>query len=284
IKNEFIKFNGKLEIPKIPVKELSYDKALAIIKSIAKYIPEFLYDHELLIKRKPASEQHSLQFIKEIKGRVLDFIHIFKIYLKFEGDSKNIIEKGDTENYPSYTTDRFYYKSRIIPVTSVSREKSDINFQSIKLIDADYVNYIEGDNELFTAAVFFFFYKNGITKDINHKLNLDIYNISTDVYPFIVFDYFTACFNVLYPDHKAIDRSIEVFEPLFIILFNKYNDLDKIGNIDEIEEHFEESMYISDVTELKLQFISTLKSYFKQWSVYRDDDLLLKGWWRIIME
>lgn len=278
IKNEFIMLNGRIEIPRIAVKELDYIKAIPILKDISDYIPEFLSGHELLVDRKPASEQHSLHFVKSVKGKIFDYIHIFKIFLKFEGDSRNIIEKGDTGNYPSYSTDRLYYKSRLIPVTSITNANGKIDFTPMRMVSAD---YIKSDQKLFTSAIFDELDRKEITRDIHDRLAIDVFNISTEIYPFIVFDYFTACFNVLYPVQDEIEKAIEIFEPVFITVFDKYNSIQKLDKYEEIKEVYKDQLYFVEEAFIKIKFLDELKPYFSRWSVERDDDLTLKGWWRI---
>lgn len=276
VKNEFIIINSKLIIPRISVNELDYNIGSKIIEDIIDIIPEFLYEHILLEHRKPASEEHYLHFIKLIKGRVIDFIHIFKIDFKFGGNSINIIEKGDTNNYPSYSTDRFYYKSRLIPI---AKNNNQFDFESIRLIES---NYIESDKLFFTSTIFDEVNKSVITEEIEKKINLNVFNISQKLYPFIVYDYFTACFNVLWPGIKQINEAAVIFEPVFIILYSKYNNIKNLATIEELNRLFIDSIIVDNVN-LKINdlFIEKLHDYFKKYNIYRDDELMLKSWWRI---
>ncbi|MCU0822100.1 MAG: hypothetical protein MUC95_06465, partial [Spirochaetes bacterium] len=280
IKNEFIMINGTVKIPKIPVKELDYNTAVTILEEAVKYIPEFLCGHDLLVDRKPAAEQHALHFVKAVNGIANDYIHIFKLYLKFEGDSRNVIDRGDTSNYPSYSTDRYYYKSRIIPVSSVTRDKDKIDFKPIRIITPD---SISTDQKLFTSAIFDDLDRKELTRDIHKKLGLDIFSISTELYPFIVFDYFTACFNVLYPSSEEIEKAVRIFEPIFISAMDKYGGLLKLKNYEDIKSRYKDQLYFIDESFIKIKFMDELKSYFQRWSLYRDDDLTLKGWWRFVV-
>ncbi len=281
IKNEFIMINGAIRVPKISVKELDYTTAAPIVEDISGYIPEFLAGHELLVDRRPAAEQHSLHFVRTVRGRAFEYIHMFKLYLKFEGDSRNIIEKGDTSNYPSYSTNRLYYKSRLIPVSSVTRENGKIDFKPIRMIAPDAVS---SDQKLFTSAIFDELDRKELTRDIHKKLGLDIFNISTEIYPFVVFDYFTACFSVLYPSPDEIEKAVEIFEPLFIMAYDKYSGIQKLKNYEEIKKIYQDRLYFVDESFVKIKFLDDLKSYFQRWSQYRDDDLTLKGWWKIVVE
>lgn len=280
IKNEFIMINGRVRIPRIPVKEVDYDTAVPIIEEAVKYIPEFLSGHDILVDRKPAAEQHCLHFVKSVKGKAFDYIHIFKLFLKFEGDSRNIIEKGDTSNYPSYSTDRFYYKSRLIPVSSVTRDKEKIDFKPIRIITSNVVN---SDQKLFTSAVFDELDRKELTRDIHEKLSLEVFNFSTEIYPFIVFDYFTACFNILYPSPEEIEKAVQIFEPLFITVCDKYSGIKTFKNYEEIKNLYQDQLYFIDESFVKIKFLDELKSYFKRWALYRDDELTLKGWWRFVI-
>lgn len=277
VKNEFININSKLTIPRISVNELDYNLGLKIIEDIVDIIPEFLYGHNLLEHRKPASEEHNLHFIKQVKGRIIDFIHIFKIDFKFGGDSINIIEKGDSNNYPSYSTDRLYYKSRLIPIAKNANNQFD--FEPIRLIVS---NYIESDKLFFTSTIFDEVNKSVITEEIERKINLNVFNISQKLYPFIAYDYFTACFNVLWPGINQINESAEIFEPVFIVLYSKYNNINNLTSIEELNKLFIDSIIVDNLN-LKISdlFVEKLHEYFKKYSIYRDDELMLKSWWRI---
>ncbi|MBN2039227.1 MAG: hypothetical protein JW864_04240 [Spirochaetes bacterium] len=281
VKNEFIRFNAEIQIPGIPVKELYYDLAFNIIKEIIKYIPEFLQGHTLLEKRKPASEQHSLHFIKHLKGTLLDFIHILKIDLKFSGDSDNITEKGDSNNYPAYKTDRFYYKSRLIPVISIKKNRYIEDFSSAKLFD---ITYIESDKRFFTSVIFDDIDTGRISGEIKTKIDPGIFRISQDLYPFIVYDYNTACLNILYPEKNEIEKSVLLFEPVFLSLYSKYKDINELIKISNILNTFDDSLKGNKTLNLKKPHIEKLSKYFSRFSTHRDDDLMLKSWWKINIE
>ncbi len=278
IKNEFIKVPGEIVIPKIHVKDLDYGTAFSILKDIEYFLPEFLYGHTILEARKPPSEQHSLHFIRSIKGQAIDFIHILKIDLKFGGDSINIIEKGSPTSYPSFRTDRVYYKSRLVPVKSIKVHKTITDFQPIRLFRSD---YIESDKHFFAAAIFDDVDKSAVTGEINEAVNLDVFSISRDLYPFIVYDYFSACLNVLYPVTEEIEKSAALFEPVFLFIYSKYNDLnDLIDNI-RLSGIFKDSLeFDNEGLKLTAFHLDRLREYFNRFVIARDNELMLKGWWR----
>ncbi len=277
ISNEFITFNGTIKIPRLPVKELDYDLAVDIIKDLIKYLPDFFYDHSILEKRKPPSEQHSLHFVQLISGKHIYFIHIFKIHLKFSGDTSNIIEQGNSDYYPSYTTNRIYYKSKLIPENSILRHgKNIIDFTPIRLKDSA---SIESDRNFFTSTVFDEMDTKSITIELNKLIDSDLFKISPKLYPYISFDYFTAAFNILYPDQEEIRKGLDIFEPLFIYIYSNYLSYSKIITEKDIIEKFGNELDLkNNKVFLKDQFLDKLKSYFGRYSLYRDDDMILKGW------
>ncbi len=279
VMNEFITFNGRIAIPKIPVKELHYDSSVEIIERIMEYIPEFLYSHELLVERMPPSEQHSLQFVKKIRGKVIEFIHLFKIDLRFGGDSSNILERGNSDHYPSYATDRVYYKSRLIPVLSEPAGESIQYFKPMRLLDSTYVG---SDQYFHTFAVFEDVNRKSLTREILSRVDNNIFNISTDLYSFIVYDYFTSCFNVLYPSSDEVQIAVEIYEPIFLSILSRYKSIGELLPLDTIRELFADAItYQEDRISLHDEFLHSLKRYFHRFSILRDDDLALKGWWRI---
>ncbi len=279
VMNEFITFNGRIEIPKIPVKELYYDSSVAIIEKVIEYIPEFLYDHELLVERMPPSEQHSLQFVKKSRGKAIDFVHLFKIDLRFGGDSSNVLERGDSDHYPSYSTDRVYYKSRLIPVLNESVEDSVQYFKSIRLLDS---TYVDSDQYFHTFAIFEDVNKKDLTRELLTKVDNSIFNISTDLYSFIVYDYFTSCFNVLYPSTEEIEIAVKMYEPIFLTILSRFKMIGDLLPPETLRERFTDSIiHEDDRLNLNSEFLYSLKQYFQRFSIVRDDELALKGWWRI---
>lgn len=276
IKNEFIKLSGEIEVPRLSVKELDYTTAIKIFESIHEYIPEFLYGHRLLENRKPESDQHALHFVMPVRGKVLEYVHILKIYFKFGGDSVTITRKGDSDNYPAYKTDRLYYKSRIIPVKNY-HDTDTIDFEPVRFMILDYV---ESDQRLFTTSLFDEADTAETTKNIYKKINLDIFNISPEFYPFFVYDYLTSCFNILYPTNKEILEAINITEPVFLLIFAKYNILNKYADIEKAKNIYADIIDFENVS-LKDNYLPALQNYFKRFSVFRDDELSLKGWWKI---
>jgi hypothetical protein len=283
IKNEFITLNDKISIPRISVKELDYPESIPIIRNIIEYIPQFLFEHSLLEKRSPSSEQHTLQFVRKMDGRVLTFIHMLKIDLKFGGDSSTVIEKGDTDHYPSYTTDRLYYKSILVPVTNLLAGESVFieGFESLRLYDS---TYVESDKNFFTSVIFEDA-NEAMNKNIIQKVDGGLFKISSDIYSFITGNYFTACFNVLYPVTEEIKRAVEIIEPIFIYIYSRYRDIGALCDPGEIEKTFADSVAFSGgAISLKEDFLREARDYFHRFTLYRDDDLVLKGWWRFDAE
>ncbi len=278
VKNEFITFPGRIVIPKISVKQLTYDLAVNIVNELCSYIPEYLIGHRLMEERKPAADLHSLQFIAPLRGRLLDFTHFFKVDFRFGGDSYNIVEKGNTEFYPSYMTNRVYFKSRIIP-SSPGKTGEAPDLRPLRLVDAQYV---ESDQAFHTFAVFDEVSTRKITKELLAKLNLKVFNVSTELYPFIVYDFFTACFNVLAPRKDELQRAVELFEPVFLYTFAMYKKLDTLAPVSEIREKFGDCLsFAGEAPSLKDEFVERLKNYFLRFSIFRDDELAVKGWWRL---
>ena len=277
IHNEFLLFDGKVEIPKISVKELNYKNSIPIIQNLIQYIPDFLKDHILLKEKNPPSEQHYLHFIKRLNGKLINFIHIFKIDFKFGGNPENIIEKGDPDHYPSYYTDRFYYKSRLIPELKSDQTKNNDYFKPIKILDK---KKVEADGLFFTSAIFDEMNEKDITMDFCKSIGPKNLNKSYELFPFIVFDYFTACINVLAPTENEIHKAVNIFEPLFLFLYSKYKNIEELINIDILKKEFSEDLIIINNITLKNNFEKKLSNYFDRYILKRNDDLSLKGWWK----
>lgn len=278
--NEFYRFGGKIVIPRISVKELDYATALPIVKDLALYIPAFFSGHQLLEKRIPPSDQHKLQFTMRVQGKILSFIHMFKIELRFGGDPKNITEKGDTNNHPAFKTDRIYYKSLLIPEIpgSIGREIS--GFSPIRIID---MQVVESDQQIRTSAIFDDVNLQEFTDAIIGLFDPKIFSISPKLFPQLVYDYFTACFRVLNPAQPEIFECAEIFEPLFFYIYSRFRDIDSLAGKAMILDLFQNELSASEGTiVIKDQFMERVKQYFNRFHLHRDDELSVKGWWRVL--
>jgi len=277
IHNEFIMLDGGFNVPRIPAGELPLEIATGIVKDIAGYIPEYLAGSILMKEKTPPSHQHSIQFIKKVKGRALDFVHYFDVDLKFSGDSSTVIERGNTDYYPSFSTDRIYFKSRLVPVTNARIIPEETEFSPVRIRD---INRVEADEYFHTFAMFEDVNTKELSRELCGSLPESIFNISTSLYPFIVYEFFTACMSVPQPVPSELARAAEVFEPLFIFLFSRYKPVTDLLSTDMLEEHFSgmlelrgDEIFISD------EFTGSAAEYFHRFGLFRDDDLTLRGWW-----
>ena len=277
IHNEFSFINGSIVMPKLPVSEISVTGSTSIIKDIAVFIPEYLHGHTVSEKRIPPSNQHMLHFTKVITGSLFSFLHIFKIDLKFGGDPSTIIEKGTVDFYPSFKTDRLYYKSLLIPMKGF-----DGKFTPLRLITSNSVDF---DQTLFTSALFEDVDKSGITMKIWEKLPENICNISPKLYPFVLYDYFTACLSVLQPTQKNLQTAAALYEPLFLYIYDCFEDINTIAKPEEIiKVHSSRLEFNEDKLQLNQTFIDELKEYFAQYRLEQDDEMALKHWRRFVWD
>jgi hypothetical protein len=283
LKNEFITFPGTVAVPRIPLKGLDPDRALPVVAEFARFLPEFFHGHRFLVKRVPASDLYSLQFVRRVDGRVLSFVHMLRVDLRFGGDSSNIIVKGDSDNYPSYQTDRMYYKSRLIPAGDINVSGGAVmGFTPVRLFDS---MSVESAMDLHTFAVFEDVDEGRFARKIIEEIvdsYGDIFSVSRELYPFIAADHFTACFNVAYPTPAGIDAAVRIFEPLFIEIYGRYRPGDGFISPGIIEEKFADSLESrAGGTALTGDFVARARDYFGRFRISRDDALALKEWWRV---
>ena len=271
IYNEFIFINGTIEIPKIPVQELNVADSGGILRSIIPFIPEFLVHHKIPLKRIPPADQHFLHFTKVFQGKLINFRHVFKIDLKFSGNPDRIIEKGNSSFYPSYRTDRIYYKSRLIPEETLSDTFSPLRLARQK----DFVS----DENFFTSTLFEDINRSKLSLELCEKLPSETFAISPKLYPFLVYDYFTACLNVLLPTEKNIHDAILIFEPLFFFIYTRFKDISELVSTEDIRKNFGDC-FEPDTTELVLSeiFIKKLKNYFSSFVLVQDEEMAIKRW------
>jgi len=276
VKNEFVLFNGRIEIPRLPVKEIDPASAADILASIARYIPAYMAGRRLA-SGISAAHQHSLRLARRLEGNLVDFVHLFRIDLKYGGGAGEILERGGTDYYPSYATDRVYFKSRLVPVEKEAAPGT--GFLPVRLVDS---TYTDSDQYFHTFAIFEETGNREATMEIHRRLDMrDIFPVSTSLYPFVEFEHFTACLNVPDPTAPELERAKAVFEPLFLHIYSRYRPLHDRFPRDKIEESFPELCPSAGGGAPGDGLRARLAEYFGGYSFHRDDELALKGWWRI---
>ncbi|MCX8123940.1 MAG: hypothetical protein N3F66_07215 [Spirochaetes bacterium] len=274
LKNEFIMLNKEIIIPKIPVSHLSYDDAFPIVQTIIPFIPLFLLHHTLLNERNPQHELHSLHFATLLEGTLINFYHVLRIDFKFGGDSSTIIEPGNNDYYPSYRTSRLYYKSRLVPTLKIPSPP----ITPIKLIQSITT---ESDQYFHTYAMFDDIDTSHITNKFITMLP-DIFSIPAHLYPFIVMDYYTACMNIPNPLPEELTTAITIFEPLFLVIASRCIPIESIIQIKDVIQSFPELLEIKDQEFIPTNnLIHIAKEYFGRYSLSRDEQCMVKGWWQI---
>ncbi len=276
LKNEFIMLNEEIIIPKIPVSKLSYNEALPIVQTIIPLIPQFLLRHTLLEDRQPAHELHSLHFVSLLEGRCINFYHVLRLDFKFGGDSSAILEPGNNDFYSSYKTNRLYYKSRLVPTF----KDPSPPITPIKLIQSITT---ESDQYFHTYAMFDDIDTSDITNEFIKTLP-NIFSIPSNLYPFVVMDYYTACLNIPNPVSPELNRAVTTFEPLFFIIASRFIPVDSIIALLDLEDNFSELIEIKNHEFVPTPNLIQLSSeYFNRYSLTRDEQCMLKGWWQLVI-
>lgn len=274
---EFFYLKNEISVPSIPVGELDYVTGVELTEKLIEIIPGFLYEHTLLEKRKPQSEQHTLQFIKKIPGKLIDFAHILRLDFKLTGSDGRITGKGDSRTFPSYRTDRIKYKSRLVPLL---KESDPSLLDSVRIKSQ---LKIDNSEKRITSVYFDEFSTSDISIDFSTKSGSDIYAIPVKIYQFISYDYFTACMNIPDPASSNLEIAAAIFEPLFFYLYYQYRDeLNEVdGKLFDVWGEFLE-MTGSGIGQ-KIMLREMLKNFFSRYTLYRDDDMMLKGLRKIVI-
>lgn len=272
--SEFYQLKDEITLPNLPVKEIDLKNSYDIAARLIPMLPEYMEGHSFLEKRKPQSEQHSLHFVRFVEGIIVDFVHIIRFDFRFSGRRGRIISRGDSENYPSYATDMLYFKSQLVPVC---RGSSPADISSVRLKESFEV---ETDRRLFTSVIFDEYSNREISIELSRKVGTGNFSIPLKIYPFINYEYFTACLSIPDPSPERIIASAQIFEPLFLYLYFSYRAPNDIINI-ESAAGFNNSLEVrGDGISLKPEFILDLKDYFSSYTLVTDEELLLKGWKR----
>ncbi len=275
---EFFCLNAPVVIPAIPVSSIKHNNAADILNVISQVIPGFMAGHSYLEKRNPVSEEHSIHLACPVKGKIIDFIHMLRLDFKFSSNAGTIVKKGDSATFPSYSTERIYFKSRLVPVYQGSGTG---NFDFIKLRGSVSVEAGDSGRRLFTSVLFDDFSSREISIELSRKSG-DIFKVPVTIYPMLGYDYFTACINVPGLEYGSLAEAAAVFEPLFIYLFS---DVSGSGHSLVMEglESWPDCLVSSEGgVFLKPEFKQNLKNYFSRYLLFTDDDLLLRGWKKIV--
>lgn len=273
-KNEFYKFEGSIEVPRISVNGISRDQKIMLSERIMEIIPGFLDNYSVIFEPKPAAETLFIHFAKKYKGRFFDFIHLFKIDFKFSGNPDSMIEKGDNFNYPSYRTDRFYYKSYLLPVYPSDDDISE--FKTIPLFKE--VSHKSQDEGFFTYALFDDIDIEVYDKIIADSLGEFTFLIPQGIFRFLRYAYFTAAFTVLDPFDYKIKEAVDLFEVIFVRLVQD-NDVD----VKYDSDIFSESLVIKDGKMFFAEsFINKFNGYISKYSLVTNEDYLLLNSWKKI--
>lgn len=281
LKNEFM-LTEKYTVPNFSVKGIDKSYKFDFTRQFAELIPEYMKCHDLLNNPKPKSDTHFIHFVREFPGKYYDFIHMLKFDMKFSGDAGSIIEKGDSDNYPSFETNRIYYKSFLLPVEKVNIENGFIkDFESEKILSKIDV---ESDQYFHTFAVFDEIDTSGMIEKMYNLMDEKIFSVSRKIYPFLGFENFTLVLNVLNPTEENLEKSTYFFEPIWVLLRSKIDDsfkdyiLSSEGS--EFRNYFTEQLSFSDKVEFEKSFADEARSYFERFSFTQDDELMLKRWRR----
>ena len=268
--NIFFKLEGEITVPGISVKELDYKTGAAIFENMVKFAPEIFFNHSFMEKRKPAAEEHSLQFCRKIEGVVIDFVHVIRIDLRFTPGSGVIVSSGNNDIYPSYKSDRLFFKSRLVPVKKGSLPE---NIDSIKIKDSE---SIEADQRRFVSVIFEEKNRRPMSVELSKRAGSGIFPFSANIYPFITYDYFTSCLSLPDPLPHRIEEGALLFEPLFFYINSLYR-----GISDSAARGAEEipgSLTIEgDNLSLTGDYVNKLNTFFSRYSIYTDDTLMLQG-------
>jgi len=264
---EFWSLRKVFEIPEIGVKTLSYDMAGSFSEGLIEELGAFLVDHQFMEKRRPASEEHSLHFVRGFTGKVIDLVHIIRLDFRFTPDSGKMVSKGSTVAYPAYETDRVFFKSRIVPVVRGS-EFSDI--EAVRLSGS---STVEADGRLFTSVVFD---EGGFRKKSLEYVNVlgkEFFKVSVNIYQPLCFDYFTLCLNVPVPTISVIEKSLKLFEPLFLYYCSIYG-MDEAGLSDQFKDVL---IHDGGVLNFTPEFREELHRFFKSYDLVADNEMVLQG-------
>ena len=279
IHNEFVKIKGEFIVPSIPVKEIDTASVLSILNNLSEYIPEYMANHVFSLNKLPPSEQYHIHLVQPLSGKIIPFVHILKFDMKFGGNPEGIVKPGTTDSYHSYRADRIYFKSRLVPGEIIYSEKGHPS--AVSAIKIKHADTLESDQHFHTFAVFDEIQDSELSLEYIDTVGREIFTLNPSIYTFLSHDYMTCCMNILDPTQTKINEAVSIYEPLFLYILSSFRNISDIENIDRIESLFKNELLTAETIQLTEQFKARLKNYFSKYSLDRDDELVMKGWWRI---
>lgn len=277
LKRELLLLKEPLQIPVIHVSGLDYSELTGVAGKLAEIMPEYLTGHTLLEEQKPAVECQTMQFVKLLHGKFTDYIHLFKIDLRFSSGTGTQKGAGDSDHYPPFEAEGLIAGSLIIPVSEVKYADGKISdFTPVRIIGKESV---EGSDAKIMVHTFFDdFDPTELNEKIWKSLDSSIFPFSPKIYPFISYSYFCACLNLPDPVRGVLDRAVLLYEPMLIKLLSVF------GRLDPGTEKKYSSEYISfngDVPSFTEKFIKDGAQFFSRYSVYQNDEFMMKRWRRL---
>jgi hypothetical protein len=277
VKNEIITLDRTIDIPRIEVSRINYETIAGPLRELTGVIPEYLSGHTLLVRQKPPSETHFIHFVKTLRGLHRDFVHIFKLDFRFSSDLGKNYHDGTADFYPSYTIDKIPFKSLLVPVAKITEEDGRVaDFSTLKIIDEESV---EGSDNYFVHSIFDDFDATGINERILDEAGRDIFSFSPRIYPFFVYGYFTVGMNLPDPVPAELEDAVSVFEPIMAKVTGSFGGK---AVVEEIASAYDHDLVCSNgILAYRDTFAERARRYFTRYSIFHDDELALRRWWRI---
>jgi hypothetical protein len=277
LKRELLLLKEPLLVPSIHVSGLDYPELSGVAEKLAGIMPEYLAGHTLLANQKPPVECHTMQFVKLLHGRFTDYIHMFKIDLRFSSGTGTQKGAGDSDHFPPFEAEGLVVGSHIIPVTEVKyADGAILDFAPLRIIGKESV---EGsDSKIMVHTFFDDFDPTEINEKIWGSLDSSIFPFSPKIYPFVSYSYFSACLNLPDPVASALDKSVRFYEAMLVKLLFVFGRLE--GEVsDRIDQEY--ISFRDGVPYFTEKFTKEGTEFFSRYSVYQNDEFMMKRWRRL---
>ncbi len=266
-KKEFWKLSKVFQIPEISVKSLDYGVAAKFLHGILSELGPFLSKHEFLPHRRPHSEEHSVHFVRPFSGRVLDFVHVVRLDFRYYPESGTMVSPGSTDFYPSYESDRVFYRSLLVPIGKGR------DFRKIESVKLESSQEIETDGNRFSAVIFDEGSMVKKSQGYLKMLHADYFPIPIEVYQPLFFDYMTLCLNMPVPLEETLMAALDIFEPLFLF-FARRGKIDIEGSSGAFPDLLSGAQ---ENAEISPRFGSQLKKFFHSYRLVSDHEAASRG-------
>ncbi|MCE9501579.1 MAG: beta-galactosidase, partial [Leptospira sp.] len=219
-------FDMPYVLPGSSIYSPDFESVYLYIQTLSEYIPEAIVGCHVLPESRPKRDVGKLSLVKEIRIGEFRYLFILKFELAHLGGVKkeDVVKNASQMFNASVRTDRIYFSVRIIPVSSVDRDRNQIVDFTVQSYDASIFQMSTQNqsdssrrivSEIFDEIDFTF-----ANNSIRDQLRITPENWSPGkVYEPVAIEYLTVALRFLSLSQKEILADFESFHEIIGYIF-----------------------------------------------------------------